>query len=51
MASYRLPLQRDRVPLRRRLSSFAAALLANLLLLLVLLRMGVFPLPEPKATQ
>jgi len=51
LASYRLPLERDRPPLRRRLSGLAAALLVNLLLLLALLRMGIIPLPLPKATE
>ncbi len=51
MASYRIPSERDRPPLRRRLSGLAGALFVNLLLLLVLLRMGIIPLPEPRATQ
>jgi protein TonB len=51
LASYLLPLERDRPPLRRRLSGLAAALAVNLLLLLALLRMGIIPLPEPRATQ
>jgi protein TonB len=51
LASYLLPLERDRPPLRRRLSGLAAALVVNLLLLLALLRMGIFPLPQPKATE
>jgi protein TonB len=51
VASYRIPSERDRQPLRRRLSGLAAALFVNLLLLLVLLRMGIIPLPEPRATE
>ncbi len=51
MASYRIKSERDHPPLRRRLSGLAGALFVNLLLLLVLLRMGIIPLPEPRATQ
>jgi periplasmic protein TonB len=51
VASYLLPLERDRPPLRRRLSGLAAALGVNLLLLLALLRMGIIDLPQPKATE
>lgn len=51
MASYRIKSERDRPPLRRRLSGLAGAVVVNLLLLFVLLRMGIIPLPEPKATQ
>ena len=44
--TYRPLTEQDRTPLRRRASGFALALGVNLLLLLVLLTLGVIPLPE-----
>jgi protein TonB len=49
LPSYRLPSERDRTPLRRRLTGLGLALAVNLLLLLVLLTLGVIPVPLPKA--
>ncbi|HEX6604883.1 MAG TPA: hypothetical protein VF027_08400 [Sphingomicrobium sp.] len=48
MPSYRLPSPYSRPPLGRRASGLALALGVNLGLLLVLLTLGVFPLPERK---
>lgn len=50
MASYRIPSERDRQPLRRRLSGFTAAIAVNLVLLFVLLTIGIIPIPKPRAT-
>ena len=49
MLSYRLPSDRDRTPLRRRLAGLCLALGVNALLLLILLTLGVIPAPLPKA--
>jgi len=46
LPAYRLPSPYDRPPLRRRASGFALALGVNLGLLLILLTLGVIPLPE-----
>jgi protein TonB len=51
LPSYRLPKAHDRTPLRRRASGFALALAVNLGLLLVLLTLGVIPLPEHKPSR
>jgi protein TonB len=48
LSSYRLPSPHDRPPLRRRASGLALALAVNFGLLLVLLTLGVIPLPEEK---
>ena len=48
MPSYRLPSAHDRTPLHRQASGFALALGVNLGLLLVLLTLGVIPLPDKK---
>ncbi len=49
MPSYRIPSDRDRTPLRRRLAGLGLALGVNVLLLLVLLTLGVIPVQLPKA--
>jgi protein TonB len=49
LPSYRLPSERDRTPLRRRLTGLGLALGVNVVLLLVLLTLGVIPAPLPKA--
>jgi protein TonB len=49
LPSYRLPSERDRTPLRRRLTGLGLALGVNGLLLLVLLTLGVIPAPLPRA--
>jgi protein TonB len=49
LLSYRLPSERDRTPLRRRLTGLGLALAVNVLLLLVLLTLGVIPVPLPRA--
>lgn len=48
MLSYRLPSDRDRTPLRRRLTGLGLALGVNVLLLLVLLTLGIIPVQLPK---
>jgi protein TonB len=48
LPSYRLPSDRDRTPLRRRLTGLGLALGVNVLLLLVLLTLGVIPVQLPK---
>jgi protein TonB len=49
LPSYRLPSDRDRTPLRRRLTGLGLAVGVNVLLLLVLLTLGVIPVQIPKA--
>jgi len=51
LPAYRLPSPYDRPPLHRRASGFALAVGVNLLLLLVLLTLGVIPLPERKPSR
>lgn len=51
MPSYRAPDAYARPPLRRRASGFALALGVNLGLLLILLTLGVIPLPEKKPSR
>jgi protein TonB len=48
LAVYRLPSPYAHTPARRRLSGFALALAVNFALLLVLMGLGVVPVPEPK---
>jgi protein TonB len=48
LAVYRLPSPYAQTPVRRRLSGFALALAVNFALLLVLMGLGVVPVPEPK---
>jgi hypothetical protein len=48
LAAYRLSLPYERPPLRRRASGLALALCVNLVLLLVLLRLGIIALPIDK---
>jgi protein TonB len=49
LPSYRLPSDRDRTPLKRRLTGLGLAIGVNVLLLLVLLTLGVIPAQLPKA--
>jgi protein TonB len=49
LPSYRLPSDRDRTPLQRRLTGLGLALAVNLLLLLALLTLGVIPVQLPKS--
>ncbi|HEX6741358.1 MAG TPA: hypothetical protein VF079_06135 [Sphingomicrobium sp.] len=51
MPSYRLPSAHDRPPLRRRASGLALALAVNFGLLLVLLTLGVIPLPDQRPSR
>ena len=51
MPSYRLPDAYSRPPLQRRASGFAAALGVNVGLLLILLTLGLIPLPEKKPSE
>jgi protein TonB len=46
LPSYRIPSAHDRPPLRRRVSGLALALGVNFGLLLVLLTLGIIPMPE-----
>ncbi|HKC02362.1 MAG TPA: hypothetical protein VKC17_03565 [Sphingomicrobium sp.] len=51
LRTYRPLTEQDRTPLRRRASGLALALGVNFLLLLVLLTLGVIPLPEREPSQ
>jgi protein TonB len=48
LSTYRIPTQYERPPLQRRASGLVLALAVNFGLLLVLLTLGIRPLPEPK---
>ena len=51
MPAYRLPSAHDRPPLRRRASGLALALAVNFALLLVLMTLGVIPMPSQKPSE
>ncbi|HEX6071457.1 MAG TPA: hypothetical protein VFY95_00405 [Sphingomicrobium sp.] len=51
MPSYRVPSAYERPPLQRRASGLALAVAVNVGLLLVLLTLGVIPLPEQKSSR
>jgi protein TonB len=51
LPAYRLPSPYDRPPLRRRLSGFALTLAINLGLLLVLMTLGIIPVPQQQKSR